>query len=659
MCGIAGILNFHHKAEQLVPIVTQMLSMIKHRGPDESGIFYDNQVCFGNVRLSIIDIASGQQPISDIDERYWIVFNGEIFNYIELREELKAKGCKFRTNSDTEVLLNLFIEYGISCLQKLNGQFVFAIWDRNKKELIIARDRVGIRPLFYTNTNDSLVFASEIKAILEHPSVNVTLNPQTLAEVFTMWTPLPGKTIFNEISELEPGNYMIIKDQAVSKKCFWELSFAEKDKYQTTNFNEAMEQFDALLKDSVRLRLRSDVPVAAYLSGGLDSSITTSLIKEISPEHLQTFSIGFTDKDYDESVFQNEVSQYLHTKHTSFTCTASDIAEIFPKVVWYSEVPMLRTAPAPMFLLSKKVREQNIKVVITGEGADEIMAGYDIFKESQIRRFWAKYPDSKIRPLLLKKLYPYIPQIQNMSEQALKFVFGGKLNDVNNPFYSHLLRWNNGAIMLKYFSTNIRASLNEYNPLTEFEKELPSNFSNLDGLSQAQWLETKLLMSNYLLSTQGDRMGMGNSIEGRYPFLDYRVIEYSASLPSHFKMKGLDEKYLMKQMMKNRLPQSILKRSKQAYRAPIISAFFSKDSPSYVQEFLSEEKIKKYGIFDPALVKVLKNKFEITNLYSESDTMAITAILSTQLIYSMFIENSYKPDEYKNILTPRIVTNRK
>ena len=657
MCGIAGILNWKNEADQDVPIVTRMLSLIKHRGPDESGIFYDKKVCFGNVRLSIIDLATGQQPMSDHDEKSWIVFNGEIFNYIELREELKKKGYIFKTNCDTEVLLYLFKEYGISGLHKLNGQFVFALWDQNKQELFIARDRVGIRPLFFLNTRDAFIFASEIKAILEHPSVNVTINAQTLSEVFTMWTPLPGKTIFNEISELEPGHYIIIKDGIISKRAYWDLSFVQKDKYHTTNFSQAMEEFDALLKDSVKLRLRSDVPVAAYLSGGLDSSITTSYIKEISPEHLQTFSIGFTDKDYDESIFQNEVSQYLNTKHTSFTCTSADIAEVFPKVVWYSELPILRTAPAPMFLLSKKVREQDIKVVITGEGADEIMAGYDIFKEAQIRQFWAKYPDSRIRPLLLKKLYPYIPQIQNMSPQALKFVFGYKLDDITNPFYAHMLRWNNGAIMRKYFSSDIRSSLSNYNPISEFEKTLPPDYLKWDVLSQAQWVETKLLMSNYLLSSQGDRMGMGNSIEGRYPFLDYRVVEYSAKLPPHFKLKGLDEKFLMKQMMKNRLPQSILKRSKQAYRAPIISAFFSKESPSYVQEFLSEEKIKNYGIFDPGLVKGLKQKFENSNGYSESETMSITAILSTQLIYSMFIENKYKPEEYQKLLSPRLVTN--
>jgi asparagine synthase (glutamine-hydrolysing) len=394
--------------------------------------------------------------------------------------------------------------------------------------------------------------------------------------------------------------------------------------------------------------------VAAYLSGGLDSSITTAFIKEISPANLQTFSIGFSDKDFDETVYQQEVSKYFDTRHTNFYCTPADIAEVFPKVVWYSELPIIRTAPAPMFLLSEKVRQQNIKVVITGEGADEIMAGYDIFKEAQIRHFWARDPNSRLRPLLLQKLYPYIPQIQKMNAGRLKFVFGYKLDDVGNPFYAHLLRWNNGAIMCRYFNTEIRDQLIGYNPVQELEQMLPADFNRWDGLSQAQWVESKLLMSNYLLSSQGDRMGMGNSIEGRYPFLDYRLIEYSAQLPPEFKMKGLTEKYLLKKMMQGKLPESIVKRSKQAYRAPILSAFLSADKPDYVKELLSESGIRTVGIFDPTVVHNLLAKFNST-MYSESDTMALTAILSTQLIHSMFVSNHYKPEKYETLLEPKIV----
>lgn len=655
MCGIAGILHRTGENESKVPLVTRMLTMIKHRGPDESGIYSDSQICMGNVRLSIIDLTSGQQPMCDDSGNLWIVFNGEIFNYIELGQHLKNKGYTFRTTCDTEVLLNLYKEYGAECLNMLNGQFVFAIWDRNKQELFLARDRVGIRPLFFTQLNGSLLFASEIKALIEDKDLSLQLDTHSLLQTFTFWGPLPGRTAFKNVYELEPGHFMRINRKETEKKRFWDLNFAHTNKYITSNFEEAKEGFRSLFADAVKLRLRSDVPVAAYLSGGLDSSVTTSFIKDVSPHHLQTFSIGFSDKDYDETSFQQEVSRYLETRHTSFVCTPNDIANVFPEVVWHAELPLIRTAPAPMFLLSKKVQEQNIKVVITGEGADEVLAGYDIFKEARIRYFWAKYPNSKLRPLLLKRLYPYIPQIQNLNAQKLKFVFGYKLDDTANPFYAHLLRWNNGVNVRRFMSADLQNEIKDYSPQSDFQNMLPPDFQHLDSLSQEQWIESKLLMSNYILSSQGDRMAMGNSIEGRYPFLDYRVIEYAAQLPPDFKLKGLTEKYLLKRMMNGKLPSSVVKRNKQAYRAPIISAFFGEKAPEYIREFLSEDKIKAFGVFDPQAVSNLVTKFKTSNLYSESDTMAITAILSTQLLYAMFISEKYKPAPYMQPLKPRIV----
>jgi Asparagine synthase (glutamine-hydrolyzing) len=448
---------------------------------------------------------------------------------------------------------------------------------------------------------------------------------------------------------------MIVKGKRISVKKYWELSFSKTGEYVTSLEDEAADKFYSLLKDSVSLRMRSDVPVAAYLSGGLDSSAITYCIKQISPQNLQTFSIGFSDKDYDETHFQQQVSRHLHTTHQSFKCTSSDIADVFPEVIWYSESPLFRTAAAPMFLLSRKVRENNIKVVMTGEGADEILAGYDIFKEAQIRYFWSKYPDSKYRPLLLKKLYPYVSQMNNLSPQVLKFIFGLKLADTKNPFYAFLLRWNNGSLIRNYFSQTVKHQLLAYNPVDEVEKILPSGYETWDELSRAQWVETKLLMSNYLLSSQGDRMGMANSIEGRYPFLDYRLIEYASQLPPTFKMRGLNEKYLLKKVMTQKLPDSVVKRSKQAYRAPISSVFLSNDQPEYVKYYLSEAKIKEYDVFDFHMVSRLVQKIKERKNISENDTIALTAIISTQLFYAMYIDRSFKPVSGLNLLKSRVV----
>lgn len=639
MCGIAGFYpNLHQNSSE--HIIKSMLTRIKHRGPDESGIYLSEKIALGSVRLSIIDLASGTMPISNHDDSLWIVFNGEIFNYIELREELVEKNYIFKTNSDTEVIIHLYEEYGADFLNKLNGQFAIAIWDKNKQELFLARDRVGIRPLFYTIVNKSFVFGSEIKSFLEFPDFNPKISAKALSEYFTFWTSLSSNTAFEGVFELPAGSYMTINANSKTIKKYWELPISKPEDYKFNNSEEAAKEFETIFTDAIKLRLRADVPVAAYLSGGIDSSVTTAFIKKISPENLKTFSIGFTEKDFDESSYQNIARDYFKTQHSSVTCSPKDISENFKDVVWHSEAPLLRTAPTPMSLLAKSVKDHNIKVVITGEGADELFGGYNIFKETKIKHFWAKDPESKYRPLLLKKLYPYIPQISKATSNILKMFFGYKLSETSSPIYSHLLRWNNTSRIINYLSNDYKIAIKNYNPVSVIEKQLEDKLEGYDYLTKAQWIELNFFMSKYLLSSQGDRMAMANSIEGRYPFLDHRVIEFCMKLNPDLKLNGLNEKYLLKKMMKGRLPESILNRSKQAYRAPIRSTFFSEEVPIYLKDMLSEEKIVSFGIFNPEFVKQLEKKMKLNKQISEIDNMAITAILSTQILYDLFIKRS-------------------
>ncbi len=636
MCGIAGYFDKTEKAKTVV--LNRMLTRINHRGPDECGIYINDNIGFGSVRLSIIDIAGGHQPMPNEDLTLWIVFNGEIFNYIELRQELEEKGHKFRTQSDTEVIVHLYKEYGEDCLTKLNGQFVFSIWDKSNRELFLARDRVGIRPLYYYHTPDLFVYGSEIKAIFEHEKVNRELSEEGISEIFTFWTTISPNTVFRGVKECPPGHFIKFKNNQITIKRYWELSFATKDNYFQGTFQEAITKFDELFQDSIRIRLRADVPVAAYLSGGLDSSITTSYIKKIEPKILQTFSVGFTEKEFDESYYQNIASDYFETKHVSHTCSTREVAENFPQVVWHCEMPLLRTSPSPMFSLSKKVRENNIKVVITGEGADELLAGYNIFKENKIRRFWAKDPKSRIRPLLLKKLYPYITALQNANPNALKMFFGYKLSETDSPIYSHLLRWKNSSNIKNHFSKSTQEKLSDFDPYKHLLANLSGQMDNMDPLAKAQYIEMVVFLSGYLLSSQGDRMGMANSVEGRYPFLDHRIIEFCASLPPDYKLKGLNEKVLLKKMMKGKLPEEILNRPKQAYRAPILSSFLGSDAPEFVMDLLSSDSLLEVGIFNPDSVTKLLAKMNSGKAYSEIDNMALTAIISTQLIYKQFIK---------------------
>ncbi|WP_418637147.1 asparagine synthase (glutamine-hydrolyzing) [Winogradskyella sp.] len=640
MCGISGFYNCNLSPDNKADTLRRMLTRIKHRGPDESGIYVSNNIGLGSVRLSIIDLATGTMPLPNANNSLWIVFNGEIFNHIELREELLAKNHTFKTQSDTEVIVHLYEEYGPEFLNKLNGQFAIAIWDKTKQELFLARDRVGIRPLFYTTIGNTFVFASEIKSFLEFPEFHPKISEKTLSEYFTFWTSLSADTIFEGVSELPPGSYMTINARSKSIKTYWTLPITKPNAYEFNTAKEAAETFETIFTDAVKLRLRADVPVAAYLSGGLDSSITTAFIKKISPNNLRTFSIGFTEKDFDESSYQNIAKDYFKTQHSSVTCSPKDISDSFKAVVWHAEAPLLRTAPTPMNLLAKSVRAQNIKVVITGEGADELFGGYNIFKETKIKHFWAKDPQSKYRPLLLKKLYPYIPQISKANNNILKLFFGYKLSETSSPIYSHLLRWNNTSRINNYLSKPYQEVISNYHPISKIEDQLKDQLNDYDYLTKAQWIEINFFMSKYLLSSQGDRMGMANSIEGRYPFLDHRVIEFCMKLNPDLKLKGLNEKYLLKYMMKDRIPESILNRSKQAYRAPIRSTFFSEEMPPYLSSMLSEENITGYGIFNLDFVNQLINKMKLNKQVSEIDNMAITAVLSTQILYDLFINKS-------------------
>jgi asparagine synthase (glutamine-hydrolysing) len=648
MCGISGIYN--PRTPLVSPgSVISMLKQIQYRGPDESGVYVGEGVGLGSVRLSIIDLAQGQQPMSDEAEEFWIVFNGEIFNYIELRDELKGLGYGFRTGSDTEVLLTLYKHYREKCLEKLNGQFAFAIWDTRRKELFLGRDRVGIRPLFYYREGETFVFGSEIKCLMESGYVKAEPDPESLNRVFTFWTiPSPG-TLFKGVKELPPGHYMVVREHETIIEPFWELRFLGD---QATNHRrpilDYMDEFESIIADSVRLRLRADVPVAAYLSGGIDSSATTWLIKQIEPGVLNTFSIGFESAEFDETAFQQSVSSQLETTHRSIICRDRDIADNFAKVLWHTEIPLLRTGAVPMYLLSGLVHENGIKVVITGEGADEFLGGYNIFKEAIIREFWSKEPSSKIRPLLLQKLYPYLAQFQGRNSAMLKMFFGYRLQETGSPIYSHLIRWNNSKHIKEHISKDFLRGVTP-DPVESFISTLPEGFGELDLLSRAQWLESTLFMSGYLLSSQGDRMGMAHSVEGRYPFLDHRLIEFATKLPWNHKIRGLNEKYLMKKLMNGRLPDQVVNRPKQAYRAPVASSLTSARAPEYLREAISPSMLDKFGIFNSGSVEKLLGKMAVGKTVTENENMAVAGILSTQILMDLFASgnNPYRETEMR------------
>jgi asparagine synthase (glutamine-hydrolysing) len=573
MCGIAGLFNLDG-APVAPESLRGMIRMLRHRGPDDTGFHAEQGVGLAHARLSIIDLAGGHQPMCNEDSSLWITFNGEIFNYLELREELLGKGHKFVTRSDTEVILHLYEEKGEDCVQYLNGQWAFAIWDNQRRRLFLSRDRLGVRPLFYTQANNTFIFGSEIKAIFRNPGVAREIDVGGLDDVFTYWCTIPPTTLFRNIQELPPGHSMTVDADGLEVRPYWDHQFEEPSAFVDRSQEQAYaDQLLELLIDSTQIRLRSDVPVGAYLSGGLDSTLTTALVKKFTSAKLRTFSISFDDAEFDESSFQDEAVRFLDTEHQDIRCTKNQIAEVFPEVIWHTEKPVLRTAPAPLYLLSGLVRESGYKVVVTGEGSDEMLGGYDIFKETKIRRFWESQPDSKTRPLLLRRLYPYLQNIQSQPDAYRRAFFHINVGRNLQPFFSHIPRWQLTAKLKTFFSEATLAEISGDDGYGKVRTRLPQCYGTWDSFSQAQYLETKYLLSGYILSSQGDRMAMAHSVEGRFPFLDHRVVEFASKLPVSLKMKVLNEKYLLKRCADGLIPPSIAKRHKQPYRAPEAGSF--------------------------------------------------------------------------------------
>lgn len=645
MCGIAGILNSRTDEPVIDVRLRRMLGVLRHRGPDQFGIFLDRGAGLGSARLSILDVDHGQQPISNSDGSLWIVFNGEIFNYLELRSGLEKRGHEFKTGTDTEVLLRLFEEYGPDCLPRLNGQFAFAIWNCNDRSAFLARDRFGICPLYYTQGNGSFVFASEIKALLASGQVDPAFDPVGVDQVFRFWSTVSPRTVFRNIVELPPRHWLRVNEDGIEMQSYWRLRFAEgfaPDGGGERVIQRRAEELCALLTDAVKIRLRADVPVGAYLSGGLDSSAIAALARDAAPEQLRTFSISFAEPEFDESSFQHRMARHLGTKHEVVHATHEEIGRVFPEVVWHCETPILRTAPAPMFLLSSLVRSRGFKVVLTGEGADEMLGGYDIFKEDKIRRFWAAQPDSNFRPRLLERLYPEIAGLRSAGAAFLAAFFGEGLAGTESPFYSHSIRWRNGARLRRFFSDDLLA-LNQRDSSNVPPLELPGEFSRWGALERAQFLEIELFLANYLLSSQSDRMTMAHSVEGRVPFLDLRVVEFCAQLPPRLKLRVLNEKYLLRRVARPLLPPEIVQRRKHPYRAPIHRAFFQNPPADYVGEMLSPGALRQCGLFKPAAVSQLVSKLNSGERIGETDDMALVGILSTQLLHQQFIADFRAP----------------
>jgi asparagine synthase (glutamine-hydrolysing) len=619
-------------------LLLAMAGELRHRGPDGVGLYVDGSFGMTNTRLAIVDLEGGDQPLSDERGRFWVMQNGEVYNYVELRDELLALGHRFATSSDTEVIAHAYEEWGPDFLLRLNGDFAIAIWDRERRELFLARDRFGVRPLFLAELAGDVCFASEAKALLRHPAARRELDPVGIVDTFTTWSTLPGRSAFVGIRELAPAHYAIVGPDGIRREeRWWDLAFEPAEGTD----DAFVDELDAALVDSTRLRLRADVPVAAYLSGGLDSSVTAAIAARAVGPSLNAFGVGFVNARYDESEAQDAIAAHLGVDFHRTVVDAHAIAAEFPRVVELGEKPLLRTAPAPLLRLAGLVRESGLKVVLTGEGADELLGGYDIFREDKVRRFWARDPESRLRPLLFGRLNRFLENDPSRAAAFLSRFYARDLLAVDDPLYSHRLRFANTARTLRLLRPEVLEGAGAADPAERLVRMLPPGFASFSPLAKAQYLEVTTFFQGYLLHAQGDRMLMGHSVEGRFPFVDYRLAELAARLPDNLRLRGLREKYALRRAAERYLPRAIHSRPKVPYRAPIREAFFSDDRPEYVDELLRPEAVAAAGVLEPTAVARVVAKFEQAGAsgVGETDEMALVGALSTMLLHQRLVES--------------------
>jgi asparagine synthase (glutamine-hydrolysing) len=631
MCGIAGGLAFRAGLPLSRAELEQMITRVRHRGPDGFGYHVAAPVGLAHARLSIIDLTTGDQPICNEDRSVWVVFNGEIFNYVELRRELRSLGHRFATQSDTETIVHAYEEFGDDFVQHLNGQFAIALWDSHRQRLLLARDRTGIRPLFWCEDASRLLFASEIKSLRPVLSHALQLDPRGLGQVFTFWSTAGEQTVFDGIRSLPAGCMLVAENGKRTLRRYWDWRVPST--LATVSIDEAAEELRARLIDAVRLQLRADVPVGAYLSGGLDSSGIVALIRNFTATPVRTFSVAFEDREFDESEHQQAMVRHLGTDHSTILCRRTDIAAQFPRLIEHTETPVLRTAPVPLMLLSGLVRQSGFKVVLTGEGADEVFGGYDIFKEAKIRRFWAREPGSQGRAALLTRLYPYLRHSPVGQAGMAASFYGQRLQQTADPFYAHRPRWATTGRLWNFFAPAVRSELAARPIESDLQALLPADHGQREGLARDQYVEAQTLLTGYLLSSQGDRVAMANSIEGRFPFLDHTVIEFANALPARLKLRGLTEKAVLRRALASLLPADIIERTKQPYRAPDSQSFFyDGTAPDYVSALMDPARVAASGLFDAQAVKRLFEKCRAGRAIGFSDNMAFVGILSTLLL---------------------------
>ena len=627
MCGIAGFISKDRNAPvgEREILLDKMCKIITHRGPDEQGAIVKERAALGMRRLSIIDLKCGQQPIFNENGNLAIVFNGEIYNFCELKKELESLGYRFKTNSDTETILHAFEEFGTKCLEKLRGMFAFAVWNFRDETLFLARDRVGKKPLFYSLTEKgNFVFGSELKVLLAHGEIEKRVDYAAL-DAYLSFGYVPEEfCIFQKIEKLQPGEFLIFKNGEIRTEKYWD--FAYEKTAETKSEAEYVSELRRLVKEAVEVRLVSEVPLGAFLSGGVDSSAVVAMMSQISGVPVKTFSIGFNEDTFNELKFARAAAKRFNTEHHEFVVTP-DLVEIVDELVWHFDEPFADSSALPTFMVSKMAREF-VTVVLSGDGGDELFAGYTRYATDRKRSGFEKLPRA-VRQNLLKPLSERLPH----GFSGKNFLYNASLNRIDRYIdsISHFNQMRKNALYAPDFLTNLNGS---FGKAAQTFREIAASIETGNPVDNLLYLDSKTYLPADIL-TKVDRMSMAASLEARAPLLDHKLIEFAARVPAELKLKGLETKYIFKKALEGVVPNEILYREKQGFGVPI-NEWINSELRERTRETLLEKRTLERGFFRAKYIEMLLEEHAKNR---RDHSHALWILLMLELWHRRFVDN--------------------
>jgi asparagine synthase (glutamine-hydrolysing) len=628
MCGINGI-AFSSKSGRGVAErqLVAMRDVLHHRGPDDGGIFIDGAVGLGHRRLSIVDVSHGAQPMFSGDRSLAIVYNGEVYNHADHRESLEARGYKFQNRSDTETILHLYEEYGRDCVDHMRGMFAFAIWDKNKRELFIARDRFGVKPLYYVHDSDgNLYFASEIKALLEAGAVKPELNFNALPDQMANHGTSGDDTLFVGIKRLPPGHTMVWKDGRIDIREFWDLKF--EPKHEPRSDADYIEEWRDTFRHAVELRLMADVPLGMFLSGGIDSSAIAAMMSTMVDEPIKTFSVGFAEREANEFEYARIVAAAYGTDHHEITITPDQFFAELPNLIWHEDEPIGFTSSIPLYFVSR-LAQKHVKVVLTGEGADETMAGYGRYQKALSLLNYGERYESMTPAFLRNAVRGGVATLPGSWNRKLNRTFLTREADIENLFFDNFAIFPKKA-QERMFTRETRHRIADANPYAS-QNALLERTDAVDPLDKLLYADTKTYMHELLMKQ--DQMSMAASIESRVPFLDHKLVEFTAKMPTEMKLRGGTTKWILREAMKGILPRQILERPKMGFPVPL-GQWLRGDFKHVVEEFVLSERATERRIFDPKFTRELV----AAHNSGEDRTTQLFRLINLEIWHRQFME---------------------